>query len=184
MLSAHSYSGIPGSSALKGLGKDDRTAEGYKTSVVGLLYLGSFVLPLGQSVRGFMVEHEAMPEPYKTGVPGDYLPPVAAEFAPLIFNDIEDPEDVKKYHGMMSRHSSDSYNGQLSYEAWKYIPSVTLIPEKDMIVPTPLQEIMYEKAIVAGGKLTRVFVEGAGHSLVSTRGDVVASELIKLAGNQ
>lgn len=72
----HSYSGVPGSSALEGLSRADRSAEGKTTAVVGVLYLASFVLPLGESNRSWMSARDAMPEPFKSGIPGGYLPPI------------------------------------------------------------------------------------------------------------
>lgn len=177
----HSYSGVPGSSALKGLGRADRSAEGKATAVIGVLYLASFVLPLGESNRSWLSARDAMPEPFKSGVPGGYLPPIEPSFAAFIFNDIKSEEEQARYLGQMTRHSSDSFNGVVSYEAWKHIPSVLVIPENDVIVPTPLLEVMYEQAVAAGGKIRRVFVEGTGHCVNVSRPEFVAQELIKLA---
>ncbi|KAG8158116.1 hypothetical protein KVR01_011877 [Diaporthe batatas] len=180
----HSYAGVPGSSALKGLGRDDRAAEGKTTAVVGVLYLASFVLPLGVSNRAWMSGHDAMPEPFRSGIPGGYLPPIDPSFATMIFNDIESEEDQTRYLGMMTQHSSDSYDGVVAYEAWKYIPSVLVIPENDVIVPTPLLELMYEQSVAAGGKVKRVFVKGAGHCVNLSQPELVVGELIKLAAGQ
>lgn len=177
----HSYSGVPGSSALKGLSRADRSAQGKTTAVVGVLYLASFVLPLGESNRTWLSARDAMPEPFKSGVPGGYLPPIDPSFGAFIFNDIKSEELQAKYLAQMTRHSSDSYDGVVSYEAWKEIPSVTVIPENDVIVPTPLQEVMYEQSVAAGGKVRRVFVEGAGHCVNVSRPELVAEELVKLA---
>lgn len=177
----HSYSGVPGSSALKGLGRTDRSAEGKTTAVVGVLYLAAFVLPLGESNRHWLSARDAMPEPFKTGVPGGYLPPIDPAFGAFIFNDIKSEEEQARYLAQMARHSSDSYDGVVSYEAWKYISSVLVIPENDVIVPTPLLEAMYEQAVAAGGKIRRVFVEGAGHCVNVSRPELVAEELVKLA---
>lgn len=177
----HSYAGVPGSSALKGLGRADRSAEGKTTAVVGVFYLASFVLPLGESNRSWMSARDAMPEPFKSGVPGGYLPPIEPSYGAFIFNDVKSEEEQARYLGMMTRHSSDSFDGVVSYEAWKHIPSVLIIPEHDVIVPTPLLEEMYELSVAAGGKLRRVFVEGAGHCVNVSRPDFVADELVKLA---
>jgi pimeloyl-ACP methyl ester carboxylesterase len=177
----HSYAGVPGSSALKGLGRADRAADGKTTAVVGVMYLSSFVLPLGESNRSWLSARDAMPEPYKSGVPGGYLPAIDPSFGAFIFNDIKQEEERARYLAMMTRHSSDSFNGVVSYEAWKHIPSVLVIPEHDFIVPTPLLEAMYEQSVAAGGKVKRVFVEGAGHCFNVSRPEIVAEELVKLA---
>lgn len=46
----HSYGGVPGSSAARGLGKVQRVGEGKTGGVVGLIYISGFVLPGGASV--------------------------------------------------------------------------------------------------------------------------------------
>lgn len=39
----HSYSDIPGSAAAAGLGKEDRAAQGKKTSVLGQIFIASIM---------------------------------------------------------------------------------------------------------------------------------------------
>ena len=46
----HSYGGVPGSSAARGLAKDQRSKKAKKGGVVGLIYVSGFVLPDGGSV--------------------------------------------------------------------------------------------------------------------------------------
>ena len=46
----HSYGGVPGSSAARGLGKAQRSGEGKSGGVVGLIHVSGFVLPGGASV--------------------------------------------------------------------------------------------------------------------------------------
>lgn len=174
----HSYSGIPGSSSLQGLGKAERAAQGKITGVTGITYMGAFVPLLDHSVRDIMLD--AAPEPYKTGIPGGYLPSIPVDLAALIFNDTS-VEDAGRYHAMMTLHSSDSYNGKTSYEAWKDIPSVQIIPERDMIIPPALQEDMHQKAVEAGGKVSRVYVKDAGHAVNVSQTELVVNEIIKLA---
>ncbi|RYP89246.1 hypothetical protein DL770_004465 [Monosporascus sp. CRB-9-2] len=178
----HSYGGIPGSSALKGLSKADRSAQGKGTAVVGIVYMGSFIVPLGQSVRDTM--GDAMPPEYKASQPGQYLQSISAELAPLIFNDLESPEEVAKYYSVMTRQSSDSFDGKLSYEAWKDIPSVQMVPEKDIIVPAQLQKAMYEQAVAAGGKITQIFLQDIGHAPNVSVTNLIAEEMVKLAERQ
>lgn len=180
VLSLHSYSGIPGSSAAKGLTKAERSAQQGKpaTGVVGIVYLGSFVPFEGQSIRDIL--GEAMPEPYRVRNPGAYMPGVTADLAPLIFNDL--PADrALEILGAMTLHSSDSYSGKASYEAWRDIPSVQIIPEQDLIVPTAVQLQMHDKVVAAGGKLTKVVVPGAGHAVSISQEELVVNELVKAA---
>ena len=46
----HSYGGVPGSSAARGLGKVQRVGEGKTGGVVGLIYVSGFVVPGGASM--------------------------------------------------------------------------------------------------------------------------------------
>ena len=46
----HSYGGVPGSAAARGLSKAQRSREGKKGGVVGLIHISGFVLPGGASV--------------------------------------------------------------------------------------------------------------------------------------
>lgn len=182
VLALHSYSGVPGSSAVKGLSKADRSAQGKNTSVIGIAYLASFMMPLGISNRKFMIQHDAMPEgPFRDGVPGGYLPAIPADYLSLMMGEVESDNERRRLVNAWTLHSSDSFDGGVAYEAWKDIPSVTIIPEEDSIVPTQLQESMYQDALAAGGKVTRAFVKNAGHLLNVSRPDVVAIELVKLA---
>lgn len=204
VLAVHSYGGIPGTSALRGLGRADRAAQGKRTAVVGLVYVASFVLPRGQSLRGCMIgpevktEAEASddvasapaPEPVRIGVPGGYLPALDRSVLEAIFSDMlpsgekekEGGQDViAKYAGTFTRHSSDSFDYAVEYEAWRDVPSVYLIPGDDVVVPTAAQLAMFEHAVAAGGQITKVLVPGAGHALNVSRMELVADEMVKLA---
>jgi len=121
-----------------------------------------------------------MPEPYKTGFPGGYLPAIPPEMAPLVFKDLEDQAEVARYHGMMTQHSSDSYSGKCTWAAWKDVNSVQIIPGRDMILPIVIQEAMYECAVKDAGKVKRLFVEDAGHCVNISRPQLVVDELLGL----
>lgn len=177
VLVMHSYSGIPGSSAVQGLGKKDRQGG---TAVIGLVYIASFLPALNESLRDIMWDH--MPEQYRAGTPGDYLPAAAIEMMPFVFNDVTDQAEITKYHGFMERHASDSYNGKATYEAWKDIDSVQIIPTKDFIVPTAVQEEMYERTAKQGGKVRKVVVEGGSHCPNVSQPELLVREMMKVKG--
>lgn len=46
----HSYSGFPGSEALKGLGKEEREKEGKQGGVIRLVYIMSFMVDAGSEL--------------------------------------------------------------------------------------------------------------------------------------
>ncbi|OIW30890.1 hypothetical protein CONLIGDRAFT_293534 [Coniochaeta ligniaria NRRL 30616] len=162
VLAVHSYAGFPGSEALKGLSKADRSAQGKETAVIGFVGMASFLPQEGECLREVLGNVEGSPAS-EDKVPGGYLAAIPPEFAPYLFNDM-DPAEGVRLHATMSRHSSDSYDGKVSYAAWKDIPTLQIIPAIDLIIPVPLQELMYEKAKgAAPEKVTKVVYEGAGH---------------------
>ncbi|KAH8662369.1 hypothetical protein BX600DRAFT_466285 [Xylariales sp. PMI_506] len=181
LLLVHSYGGIPGSSALRGLSKADRAAQGKETAVIGIIYLASWIPLEGKSLRDLAETFGLdIPEPFKSGVPGGYMPAVNEQMLPAIYSDIEDQARLAEYADVFSAHSSDSYSGLATYAAWKDIPSVTIIPGKDWILPTHIQELNYERVVKEGGKIERVFVDGASHGLSVTRVDLIVDNIVKL----
>lgn len=108
------------------------------------------------------------------------MPAVDPAFAAYVFNDLADEEERLKWIGTFTQHSSDSFDGVVTYEAWKDIPSVSLIPGADLIVPTRHQESMLADAVAAGGKIERVFIDGAGHVPHLSATGRVADEIVRL----
>lgn len=92
-----------------------------------------------------------------------------------------DQDEVARLYGFFTRHSSDTYSGKATYAAWRDIPAVQIIPEKDVVLPTFVQEAVHERMVAAGGKVRRVLVEGAGHSINVSRPELVAEEMIRQA---
>lgn len=180
VLVVHSYSGVPGSCAVSGLSIKDRKSAGRETAVTGIVYVASFLPALNESLRDIMKDH--MPEDFRAGVPGGYYPRTPAEFVPFIFNDVTDQAEVAKYYGAMAQHASDTYSGKATYEAWKEIESVQIIPLSDFIVPVVVQEGMYERTLKEGGKVRKVPIEGAGHCVNISQPDLVVAEMLKIAG--
>lgn len=180
VLVMHSYGGIPGSSAIQGLSPQDRSTAGQTTAVTGLVYIASFLPILGESLRSIMWDY--LPEGFREGCPGEYLPAVGPESLPFCFNDVTDQAEIAKYHGEMERHASDSYNGTATYEAWKDIDSVQIIPQIDYIVPTAVQESMHERTLKQDGKVRRVAVEGGSHALNVSQPRLLVREMLAVAG--
>ena len=50
VLLQHSYGGVPGSGAVKGLSKTERVKAGQKGGVLGLIFMAAVCLPAGQSI--------------------------------------------------------------------------------------------------------------------------------------
>lgn len=52
VLLMHSYAGIPGAAAATGLAKSRRSQQGKSGGIVGLIFIGAFVVPEGLSCAG------------------------------------------------------------------------------------------------------------------------------------
>lgn len=55
----HSYGGIPGAGAARGLSKSTRTKDGKAGGVIGLIYMSAIMVPEGMSLLGFLGGHHA-----------------------------------------------------------------------------------------------------------------------------
>lgn len=85
-----------------------------------------------------------------------------------------------KWLAAFTQHSSASFDGGATYEPWKEIQRVSLIPENDLTLPTRHQEQIFTDAVAVGGKVERVFFEGMGHSLHLSATERVANDIVKL----
>lgn len=54
ILVVHSYGGLVGANAVKGLGEKERVAQGKTGGVVLFVYLSAFVAPLGTSINAML----------------------------------------------------------------------------------------------------------------------------------
>ncbi|KAH9904395.1 alpha/beta-hydrolase [Xylariomycetidae sp. FL2044] len=196
ILAPHSYSGFPTTSAVEGLTRAERSAaspaakgkgeEGDDkdvTAVLGIVYMASFIAQLGQSPRSLLGdEFGMMPEPVRSGIPGQYFPALGAEYAGATFSDVaHDEREIARLAGLMTCHSSDAFSGRLTYEAWRHVDCVTIIPEHDVILPVAVQEELYRRAREKGARLERVFLQGMAHGVPATRPELVAAVMIGLA---
>ncbi|KXG52195.1 uncharacterized protein PGRI_084790 [Penicillium griseofulvum] len=110
----HSYGGMPGSAAASGLSKVQRAQEGKTGGVIGLLYLGAFVVPEGHSCAGLQ---------------GGALPPwILLDQPEPNVNIVDDP--VKNFaadvnHGLVKKltksvkpHSNIAFTSTQPHPAW------------------------------------------------------------------
>lgn len=197
VMMMNSYGGFPGTEAIKGLSSrgnlTSASEKDRKGAIVGLIYLSSFLPLPGDSLRSVMGDY--LFEPLKTGDPGNYMY-LPDGGGPGIFNEwtvegsVRD-EDVEHWFGRMITHTSDSFDGKITYDIWaddKFQGKVVyVIGELDVVVPPALAESMIEKVEGKAGKgrveVTRI--GNGGHVMHVTRPDaivqVVENLLRKLA---
>jgi len=135
VLVMHSYGGIPGSAACKGLSKAERAEAGKNGGVVRLVYMCSFAIPEGESLKSFgggKVSDWCIDN-------GEYY--VATRSDEIFYNDIP-KEKAGECIANLQHQSVKSFSSPQTYAAWKYIPSTYLICEDDMAIPAVAQEAM------------------------------------------
>jgi len=135
VLVMHSYGGIPGSAAAKGLSKEDREKEGKKGGIVRLVYISSFAIEEGQSLIS-AAGGELSPWCI---VEGDYMR--ATESNDIFYRDIP-KEEAQKWTDKLQYHATKTFHSPQTYTAFKHIPSTYLICEDDQAIPAIVQEMM------------------------------------------
>ena len=174
----HSYGGIPGSSATKGLLKSDLEKEGKKGGVVHLIYCCSFALPEGVSLMDAL-QHTPLPwfkfldpEAAKQHKENrETLTLVPATPKETFYNEIKDADAVKWLIKELRPHSYGSMWSGVSYAGWNECPATYVICKKDEAIPESAQVGMCDGADASGkvggkegGKINRVVLESADHT--------------------
>lgn len=177
VMAMSSYGGFPGSEACKGLSKTERGASGNEGGVVALVYIASFLAPVGASLTDML--SAGLPPTIKdaqdAGRP--YMDLNRDEDWKGIFNDLGSDEEKKGYMSMMGRHSTVSFSGKLTYPAYKHIPSTYIHTKNDMIVPPPFQLYMIDAAKQDGADIKVVELD-SGHVPVLSFPDQVVKILL------
>lgn len=143
ILVVHSYGGIPGTESARDLSKPDRQAKGLKGGIIRLVYYAAFLPEEGQSLRditGATPESVPMEDGYI--IIDEQLKALYAQF---VYSDLP-VEHGLEWVEKMKEHSSASFDGKLTYPAYKYMPVTYLVCEDDKIIAPGLQRKMVETA--------------------------------------
>ena len=136
LIVMHSRGGLVGSDAAKDLSSADRAKEGKQGGVVGMVYLAAFACPEGPWTKDALMEG---------------LPKVTEVLEGTICRAINVHEN---FYGDLSadvaQEQSDYLrdmhvgfvNHEVTYAAWRHIPSTYLVCEDDMAIPLGFQEAM------------------------------------------
>ncbi|KAF6827091.1 hypothetical protein CMUS01_09151 [Colletotrichum musicola] len=148
VLVVHSYGGLVGANAVKGLGYKQRAKEGKKGGVITFVYLTAFVVPVGKSIKEMLG--------------GQFLPwmdfkevsSFCCERRPLtsghvyantpeeiFYHDVE-PEAQKAAVAQLQHQSAPVFSDVVTYEPWHEIDSMFLICTEDKAIPLGIQEAM------------------------------------------
>ena len=97
-----------------------------------------------------------------------------------IFSDVPELE-AKSNMSIFIPHSCISWMGNLTYPAYKYIPTTYVIPTHDRIIPTEYQKSMLAAAQKDGAEGIKVLSLETGHAPMLTAPEAVAEILISIA---
>jgi predicted esterase len=90
-------------------------------------------------------------------------PALTSVFAPVVYSDLPLPTAVE-WTSKFVEHSSVSFDGKLTYPAYKYIPVTYLVCEDDKVISPEMQRSMIEAAKEDGLEID-VRTCSAGHGV-------------------
>ncbi|KAK8022081.1 prolyl aminopeptidase protein [Apiospora rasikravindrae] len=149
----HSYGGVVGTTALQGLTRKDREAQGLPGGVVHLLYAAAFLLALNQNIRT-VVQAVNLPRGSDGLVQfaddGTWFPtdPVS-----LLYHDLA-PEDQEEQAGLLEWGNAAVLTGKMTYEAWRDVPTMYVRATEDRWLPPEFQDFCVKNAVDTGGYYT------------------------------
>ncbi|ERF68286.1 hypothetical protein EPUS_02742 [Endocarpon pusillum Z07020] len=184
----HSYSGVPTSQALRGLGRP-QTAGGGRVSAI--IYIAACLLFEGVSLSGANTAHggAVQSDAYKLPDDGNLLLNKDVNTAHGFYNDLS-LEEAAYWVSKLGTHSAVTLDLPANYAAWKDIPSWYLLCMQDKTIMPETQRAFVKKAREyldeAGGPGTgahRLRMEeiDAGHSPFLSRPERTAAFIEKAA---
>ncbi|KAM0234892.1 hypothetical protein ACHAPO_006256 [Fusarium lateritium] len=161
VLLMHSYGGMVGSEATRGLSRLEREKAGLKGGITRLIFLASIFAPPGKNTRGL---YEANPGRYPRRE-GDYL--VCDEDTAMCFY-----SELTKEQGLpLAQAAAQVYQAarvfsdEQAYDGFhKLIPSSWILTKKDLLVPEAAQRMFIARLEEQGGRSVPVFELDIGHS--------------------
>ncbi|KAJ2904776.1 hypothetical protein MKZ38_007132 [Zalerion maritima] len=137
VLAVHSYGGLVGAEASKGLGFQQRKREGKDGGITMLVYLAAFVTPVGKSIK-MMLGGQFLPW---MNFKGEY---VHADEPHKVFYADVDPELQEKSIKALKHQSAPVFTDCVTYEPWHEIECMYLMCEKDQALFAQVQEMMIQ----------------------------------------
>ena len=132
----HSYGGIPGASACKGLLKSDREATGRNGGVVHLIYCCAMAVDEGVCLMDGL-GRQPLPW-FDIAVDEKTLTPKTP--VETFYNDIDDKKVLDELVGSLKPQSYGAFWSQSTYAAWKDVESTYVVCERDEAFPMQAQQ--------------------------------------------
>lgn len=167
----HSYGGIPGQSAIKGItrpkGQDKTTASttGKSGCVIGLIIIASgFVVP----AKSFIDAMGGTPPPtwklnYDTG-----FADIVGDAREMFYHDLPEEEGTQ-WVGKLTKHSLKTLTegGEHTYGGWMDVPSWYIATTEDKSLPIEAQRMFVQMTKDAGGDVTLREIESSHSPMLS-----------------
>lgn len=141
----HSYGGMPGSAALRGLGVKDRAKGGMKGGVKRLVHVASHALREGEGMpsKGDLKTMRSYGESFNEEAGTVAISKDAALYA--LFHEIPASEG-EHWASLLEPHSVGAMWSEQTFAAFMDIPSTYVVCELDRVVPMEQQESMIRNA--------------------------------------
>ncbi|KAL6245177.1 hypothetical protein RBB50_007952 [Rhinocladiella similis] len=180
ILLFHSYGGVPGASACKGLLKSDRQAAGKKGGIIHLIYCCAFAVDEGvclmDGLGGKPLPWFGIAEDEKTLVPKT---PVET-----FYNDIHDQAVLSDLVDSLKPHAYGTFSSKGTYAAWRDVASTYVVCERDAAIPPQAQRGMIANVNQSsGGKMREVSMD-ASHSPFVSRPEELGRIVREIAGEK
>ncbi|KAH7190191.1 Alpha/beta hydrolase fold-1 [Fusarium oxysporum] len=135
VLVVHSYGGLVGAQAVRGLGYKQRQKEGRAGGIITFLYLTAFVTPAGKSILKLL---GGVWLPWMR-VEGSYV--FADTPEEILYHDV--PTDLQKEAvDALTHECIRAWTDEVDYEPWHDMHCLYFICEEDRAVPAAVQEQM------------------------------------------
>ncbi|MCJ1369215.1 hypothetical protein MMC20_000425 [Loxospora ochrophaea] len=168
----HSYGGVVGTEAVKGLSAPERATEGLPGGVVRLIYMCAFMLQVGESALSASFDRPG-PEPVEvdtaTGTTFLCEPPRT-----LFYGDLE-PEKAKEMESLLVRHSGVALTDTQTYPAWQHIPTTYLRALDDGVLVLKWQDTQIKAVRDAGVEVSVETFKSSHSPYISMTGEVVSA---------
>ncbi|KAF5000515.1 hypothetical protein FGRMN_1682 [Fusarium graminum] len=154
VLVVHSYGGLVGANAVKGLGYHQRRGQGLPGGVVMFVYLAAFVTPLGLSIKqmlggqflpwmniqvGKVLDKKNEMEHKVNHMQGDYVYADTPE--KIFYHDLSD-EALQRSLQTLKHQSARVFTDTVTYEPWHDIECMYFFCDEDKALIPAVQEQM------------------------------------------
>jgi pimeloyl-ACP methyl ester carboxylesterase len=185
VLIGSSYGGAVAMEACKGITASERVSSGDGGGQVKhLVLLGTLLCDEGFSVKKDM-EGGNMPIDLSTA--GIAANPWLEAFPPAIAGAVlcgSLPKDEQEKYGAMGKaFSAQTFVEELTFAAWKVVPTTLVVGSKDVTLSPEKQLDFFDKAVEKGeAELKKVVIEGGDHLTMLSNPEEVVKVCLEAAG--